>query len=101
MSAARAAVEAGQHQWGLQLLDMLRDSGDQEGDQEEGEQEGDQEGDPELVRLRGECLQQLAAREVSGPGMNWYLTEDLVMRGLDIRPYTEAKQARILSGDIM
>ena len=54
-----------------------------------------------MVRLRGECLQQLAAGEVSGPGMNWYLTEDLVMRGLEIRPYTEAKQARILSGDIM
>ena len=107
MSAARAAVEAGQHQWGLQLLDMVLDSGyqeegDQEGDQE-GYQEGDQEeeGDQELVRLRGECLQQLAAGEVSGPGMNWYLTEDLVMRGLEIRPYTEAKQARILSGDIM
>ena len=32
MSAARAAVEAGQHQWGLQLLDMVRDSGDQEED---------------------------------------------------------------------
>ena len=93
MSAARAAVEAGQHQWGLQLLDMVLDSGDQEGDQEEGDQE--------VVRLRGECLQQLAAGEVSGPGMNWYLTEDLVMRGLEIRPYTEAKQARILSGDIM
>ena len=99
MSAARAAVEAGQHQWGLQLLDMVLDSGDQEGDQEEGDQEGHQEG--EVVRLRGECLQQLAAGEVSGPGMNWYLTEDLVMRGLEIRPYTEAKQARILSGDIM
>ena len=99
MSAARAAVEAGQHQWGLQLLDMVLDSGDQEGDQEEGDQEGHQEG--EVVRLRGACLQQLAAGEVSGPGMNWYLTEDLVMRGLEIRPYTEAKQARILSGDIM
>ena len=94
MSAARAAVEAGQHQWGLQLLDMVRDSGDQE----EGDQEGDGE---ELVRLRGACLQQLAAGEVSGPGMNWYLTEDLVMRGLEVRPYTEARQARILSGDIM
>ena len=94
MSAARAAVEAGQHQWGLQLLDMVRDSGDQQGDQE-GEGEG------ELVRLRGACLQQLAAGEVSGPGMNWYLTEDLVMRGLEVRPYTEARQARILSGDIM
>ena len=93
MSAARAAVEAGQHQWGLQLLDMVLDSGDQEGDQEEGDQE--------VVRLRGECLQQLAAGEVSSPGMNWYLTEDLVMRGLEVRPYTEAKQARILSGDIM
>ena len=90
MSAARAAVEAGQHQWGLQLLDMVLDSGDQEGDQE-----------GEVVRLRGACLQQLAAGEVSGPGMNWYLTEDLVMRGLEVRPYTEAKQARILSGDIM
>ena len=91
MSAARAAVEAGQHQWGLQLLDMVLDSGDQEGDHQ-GE---------ELVRLRGACLQQLAAGEVSGPGMNWYLTEDLVMRGLEVRPYTEARQARILSGDIM
>ena len=87
MSAARAAVEAGQHQWGLQLLDMVLDSGDQQGE--------------ELVRLRGACLQQLAAGEVSGPGMNWYLTEDLVMRGLEVRPYTEARQARILSGDIM
>ena len=93
MSAARAAVEAGQHQWGLQLLDMVRDSGDQE--------EGDHQGEGELVRLRGACLQQLAAGEVSGPGMNWYLTEDLVMRGLEVRPYTEARQARILSGDIM
>ena len=104
MSAARAAVEVGQHQWGLQLLDMVLDSGDQEGDQEqEGDQKGDQEGDQEgeLVRLRGACLQQLAAGEVSGPGMNWYLTEDLVMRGLEVRPYTEARQARILSGDIM
>ena len=53
------------------------------------------------MRLRGACLQQLAAGEVSGTGMNWYLTEDLVMRGLEVRPYTEAKQARILSGDIM
>ena len=95
MSAARAAVEVGQHQWGLQLLDMVRDSGDQE----EGDQQG--EGEGELVRLRGACLQQLAAGEVSGPGMNWYLTEDLVMRGLEVRPYTEARQARILSGDIM
>ena len=93
MSAARAAVEAGQHQWGLQLLDMVLDSADQE--------EGEQEGEGELVRLRGACLQQLAAGEVSGPGMNWYLTEDLVMRGLEVRPYTEARQARILSGDIM
>ena len=100
MSAARAAVEAGQHQWGLQLLDMVRDSGDQEDQQGEGEQEGDHQGE-ELVRLRGACLQQLAAGEVSGPGMNWYLTEDLVMRGLEVRPYTEARQARILSGDIM
>ena len=95
MSAAQAAVAEGEHQWGLQLLDMVRDSGDQE----EGDQQG--EGEGELVRLRGACLQQLAAGEVSGPGMNWYLTEDLVMRGLEVRPYTEARQARILSGDIM
>ena len=30
MAAARAAVEVGQHQGGLQLLDMVRDSGDQD-----------------------------------------------------------------------
>ena len=45
MSAARAAVEAGQHQWGLQLLDMVLDSGDQEEGDQEGHQEGDQGAD--------------------------------------------------------
>ena len=79
--------------------DVQLECGHQHTRDTEGDQEGDQEG--EVVRLRGECLQQLAAGEVSGPGMNWYLTEDLVMRGLEVRPYTEAKQARILSGDIM
>ena len=54
----------------------------------------------EVVRLRGACLQQLAAGEVSAPGTNWYLTEDLIMRGLEVRAPEDIRVSRIMSGDI-
>ena len=54
----------------------------------------------EVVRLRGACLQQLAVGEVSAPGTNWYLTEDLIMRGLEVRAPEDIRVSRIMSGDI-
>ena len=54
----------------------------------------------EVVRLRGACLQQLAAGEVSAPGTNWYLTEDLIMRGLEVKAPEGVRVSRIMSGDI-
>ena len=83
----REAVLGGQWQWGLKLCDMILDS---EGELEE-----------ELVNLRSRCLVELAGREVSAPGMNWYLTEDLKMKGLVVKPSDEARVARIRSGDIL
>ena len=86
LDQVRLAVRKGNYQWGLQLSDYLLDS---EGSQQD-----------ELVELRSNCLQTLAYREVSAPGMNWYLTEDLVMRGLHIQPSQAARAQRIKSGDI-
>ena len=86
LDQVRLAVRRGNYQWGLQLSDYLLDS---EGSQQD-----------ELVELRSNCLQTLAYREVSAPGMNWYLTEDLVMRGLHIQPSQSARAQRIKSGDI-
>ena len=54
----------------------------------------------ELTRMRSKCLTELAAREVSAPGRNWYRTEDLVMGGLEIRPSKEARAARIMESEI-
>ena len=85
----KVAVSKGQYKWGLKLMDFIIDS--------EG---GPVELEEELVLLRSKCFQVLAGKEVSAPGMNWYLTEDLVMRGLEIKPSNEAKVARIKSGDI-
>ena len=82
----RQAVSRGNYQWGLKLSDYLVDI-------ESSEQE-------EVKDLRSKCLQTLAYREVSAPGMNWYLTEDLVMRGLQIQPSQAARAQRIKSGDI-
>ena len=53
-----------------------------------------------MVRLRGACLQQLAVGEVSAPGTNWYLTEDLIMRGLEVKAPEDIRVSRIMSGDI-
>ena len=86
LDQVRLAVRKGNYQWGLQLSDYLLDSEDSQHD--------------ELVELRSNCLQTLAYREVSAPGMNWYLTEDLVMRGLHIQPSQSARAQRIKSGDI-
>ena len=82
----RLAVSRGNFQWALKLSDYLVDT-----------ETSDQE---EVVELRSKCLQTLAYREVSAPGMNWYLTEDLVMRGLQIKPSQAARAQRIKSGDI-
>ena len=54
----------------------------------------------EVTRMRSKCLRELAAREVSAPGRNWYRTEDLVMGGLQIRPSKEARVARIMESEI-
>jgi len=85
----KTAVARSQYQWGLKLMDFIIDSEGGPGELEE-----------ELMLLRSKCLQVLAGKEVSAPGMNWYLTEDLVMRGLEIKPSNEAKVARIKAGDI-
>merc|ERR1711971_929472 len=55
----------------------------------------------EVANMRSRCLVELAGREVSAPGMNWYLTDDLKMRGLEVKPAEEAKVSRIRSGDIL
>ena len=86
----RTVVTSGKYQLGLKLTDLLADSG----------HDGARGLETELQELRSKCLHQLAEREVSAPGMNLYLTEDLVMRGLDIKPSMESKTARIMSGDI-
>lgn len=85
LEKAAVAVDKGEHQWGLQLTDILIDSG----------RESDR-----AKELRGICLRKLAGREVSAPGMNWYLTEDLVQEGLQIRPSTRATAQRIFAGDM-
>ena len=38
--------------------------------------------------------------EVSAPGMNWYMTEDLVQDGLEIKPSDKARAQRIKAGAI-
>ena len=86
MEEVRLAVRRGNYQWALQLTDYLLVTKTGQKD--------------ELVELRSRCLQTLAYREVSAPGMNWYLTEDLVMRGLQIQPSQQARAQRIKSGDI-
>ena len=54
----------------------------------------------EATRMRSKCLRELAAREVSAPGRNWYRTEELVMGGLHIRPSKEARATRIMESEI-
>ena len=81
------AVEEKQWQWGLRLCDMILDG------QEEEELE-------EVRGLRSECLKELAAREVSAPGRNWYRTEDMVMAGLEIKPSKQARAARVMGSDM-
>eukprot|EP00091_Calanus_sinicus_P019510 TRINITY_DN4927_c0_g1_i1.p1 TRINITY_DN4927_c0_g1~~TRINITY_DN4927_c0_g1_i1.p1 ORF type:complete len:144 (-),score=35.56 TRINITY_DN4927_c0_g1_i1:55-486(-) len=39
-------------------------------------------------------------KEVSAPGMNWYMTEDLVQDGLEIKPSDKARAQRIKAGAI-
>ena len=81
---AKNAVEAENFQWGLKLTDTLVDSGQS----------------TEVVKeLRGTCLRKLALNEVSAPGMNWYMTEDLVQDGLEIKPSAKARAQRIKAGD--
>ena len=77
---AAKAVEEGKYQWGLQLTDSLLDSGN---------------GSLEVKELRGKCLRQLALREVSAPGRNWYLTSDMEMGSLRIKPHLAMRQQRI------
>jgi len=88
MEKIKSAVESRQFQWGLKLSDFIIDS------------EVETDLDKELVLMRSQCLQELSSKEVSAPGRNWYLTEDLVMRGLIVKPSQEAKASRIKSGDI-
>ena len=84
------AVNNQQWQWGLKLCDMLLDSCEECGNEEM----------EETIRSRSQCLRELASREVSAPGRNWYRTEDLVMAGLVIRPSKQAKMARIMESDM-
>eukprot|EP00092_Neocalanus_flemingeri_P020877 GFUD01022616.1.p1 GENE.GFUD01022616.1~~GFUD01022616.1.p1 ORF type:complete len:586 (-),score=145.47 GFUD01022616.1:72-1829(-) len=84
MQKAKNAVEAENYQWGLKLTDVLVDSG---------------KSSDQVRELRGTCLRKLALREVSAPGMNWYITEDLVQEGLEIKPSAKARAQRIKAGE--
>ena len=86
----KKAVTNKQWQWGLKLCDMILDTGDDLPSEEL----------EDIIRMRSQCLRELAAKEVSAPGRNWYRTEDLVMGGLQIRPSKEARMARIMESDI-
>ena len=90
MANTKKAVTNKQWQWGLKLCDMLLDSGEDLPNEEL----------EDTIRMRSQCLQELAAKEVSAPGRNWYRTEDLVMGGLQIRPSKEARMTRIMESDI-
>lgn len=85
LDKAGVAVTEGSYQWGLQLTSCLSDCGQETA---------------RSRQLRGECLRKLAGREVSAPGMNWYLTEDLVQEGLEIKPNPKMQARRIMAGDI-
>ena len=88
--SVRQAVEDGKYQLGLKLTDILSDS----------QGHGSESLGSDMRELRSRCLQKLASREVSAPGMNWYLTEDMVMKGLEIKPSNESKVSRIKAGNI-
>jgi len=79
------AFDSGNIQWALKLSDTLVDSG---------------QSTERVKEVRGKCLRKLAMKEVSAPGMNWYLTEDLVQEGLEIRPSESARAQRIKAGSI-
>jgi len=82
---AKDAVDSGNYQWGLKLTDTLVDTA---------------QATDEVKDLRGQCLRKLALKEVSAPGMNWYMTEDLVQDGLEIKPSERSRAQRIKAGDI-
>jgi len=82
---AKGAVDSGNYQWGLKLTDTLVDTA---------------QATDEVKDLRGQCLRKLALKEVSAPGMNWYMTEDLVQDGLEIKPSEKSRAQRIKAGDI-
>ena len=82
---AKDAVDSGNYQWGLKLTDTLVDTS---------------QTTDEVKDVRGECLRKLALKEVSAPGMNWYMTEDLVQDGLEIKPSEKSRAGRIKAGDI-
>jgi len=85
LTTAELAVQQGEFQWGLQLTDCLADCGKDSDRSKE---------------LRGICLRELASKEVSAPGMNWYLTEDMVQQGLEIKPKWNVTASHIQNSDI-
>jgi len=89
LEAAEKAAASSNFQWALQLTDLILDAGQQT------------EEDIGFAKdLRSTALVELAGTEVSAPGMNWYLTEDLVMKGLKIVPSQRAMSQRIMKGSV-
>ena len=54
----------------------------------------------EVKEQRGTCLSKLEMNEVSAPGMNLYMTEDLFQDGLEIKQSEESRGQRFKAGDI-
>ncbi len=48
--------------------------------------------------MKVNCLRQMSLDEVSSCGRNWYLTEALVVEGLEIKPSDKQTKRRIYSG---
>jgi len=89
LEAAEEANAQANNQQALLLTDLILDADDQS------------EEDISAAKvIRSEALIKLSSREVSACGMNWYLTEDLVMKGLKIIPSPRATAQRIHAGKV-
>jgi len=75
LTKAEEALKENKHQWAMQLADLILDAANQS-----------QQDIDRAKEVKSEALHVLAFREISSGGMNWYLTEELVSRGLQIKP---------------
>ncbi|XP_023348024.1 uncharacterized protein LOC111716758 isoform X2 [Eurytemora carolleeae] len=90
LEAGEKALKDDNAQWALQLADLVLDAG-----------QAEPEDIKSAKKIRSRALLILSTREISAPGMNWYLTEDMVMQGLDIIPSKKSKAQRIKRGSVL